>query len=240
MAQYPKFILITAATLLFFGKSYVTSSGEVLGVADSITEVPYLETTVSMKVKSSFDVKDAEEKEAIPFPTEYKDDPDKEYGLEDVIQKGINGVKTYLYKVSFWHDEEIGRDLVSTLVTDPTTEIISVGKKIIWREVTTEYGTLKYWRKMHVFATKYDGNCEGCRGLTYSGTLVRKGTCAVDPKVIPLGTNFYVEGYGMCRSEDIGGLIKGNRIDLGYEDVTKGTWRTGYTNIYLLTSAPVN
>ena len=35
------------------GKSYVTSSGEVLGVADSITEVPYLETTVSMKVKSS-------------------------------------------------------------------------------------------------------------------------------------------------------------------------------------------
>jgi len=245
MTYYPKLVLLIFGLITIFGKQLLITNNAVLGVSDSVvtaikSDSPVLETTVSLKINSSFDHKEVEEPETIPFETEYKDDPEKEYGLEEVIQEGINGIKTYIYKVAFWHNEEISRDLLGTKVEPAVPEIISVGKKVIWREVSTEYGTLKYWRKLHVFATKYDGNCTGCRGLTYSGTLVRKGVCAVDPKVIPLGTNFYVEGYGMCRSEDIGGLIKGNRIDLGYEDVTKGTWRTGYTNIYLLTSAPEN
>lgn len=238
MNYYPKAVLLTVGLLTIFGKDFVISKQKVLGVTSS--SEPILESTVSLKINSSFDQKEVEIKEPIPYDTEYKDDKDREYGLEEIIQKGVDGITTYLYKVAFWHDEEISRDLVDTKISPAVPEIISVGKKIVWREIDTEYGELKYWRKLHVFATKYDGNCTGCRGLTYSGTLVRKGVCAVDPKVISLGTNFYVEGYGMCRGEDIGGLIKGNRIDLGYEDVTKGTWRTGYTNIYLLTSAPEN
>lgn len=245
MNYYPKFVLLITGALLLMGKSFFVSDNRILGVSDSAIEnslsaETILETTVSLKINSSFDHKSVEEEETIPFETEYRDDPEREYGLEEIVTEGVNGVKKYLYKVAFWHDEEISRDLISTIIDPPVSEVISVGKKIVWRDISTEYGTLKYWRKLHVFATKYDGNCTGCRGLTYSGTLVRKGVCAVDPKVIPLGTNFYVEGYGMCRSEDIGGLIKGNRIDLGYEDVTKGSWRTGYTNIYLLTSAPEN
>jgi 3D (Asp-Asp-Asp) domain-containing protein len=92
-----------------------------------------------------------------------------------------------------------------------------------------------------VFATKYDGDCYGCSGRTYSGTSVAQGVCATDPKVIALGTNFYVEdvpGYGACRAEDIGGAIKGNRIDLGYENAENHLWGAGYTDVYLLTNAP--
>ena len=236
---YPKVILLTLGLFLMLYKEKLIYSPGVLGVADK-RESSFLETTISLKVNSSFDHKEHSDDDTIPFPTEYKNDPAKEYGLEEIIQKGIDGMKTYHYLISLWHGEEIARELIDTKTAPPVSEIISVGKKVIWREIDTEYGELKYWRKLHVFATKYDGNCLGCRGLTYSGTVVRKGVCAVDPKVIPLGTNFYVEGYGMCRSEDIGGLIKGNRVDLGYEDVTKGDWRTGYTNVYLLTSAPEN
>jgi len=53
-----------------------------------------------------------------------------------------------------------------------------------------------------------------------------------------LGTNFYVEGYGLCRSEDIGGAIKGNKVDLGFEDVRNGFWSARYTDVYLLTNSP--
>ncbi|MFB6588373.1 3D domain-containing protein [Bacillus thuringiensis] len=37
---------------------------------------------------------------------------------------------------------------------------------------------------------------------------------AVDPKVIKLGTNVWVEGYGEAIAGDTGGAIKGNRIDV--------------------------
>lgn len=51
-------------------------------------------------------------------------------------------------------------------------------------------------------------------GITRSGTQVSRGTIAVDPRVIPLGTKVYVEGYGHAECLDTGGAIKGNRIDL--------------------------
>ena len=37
---------------------------------------------------------------------------------------------------------------------------------------------------------------------------------AVDPSVIPLGSKVYVEGYGYATAADIGGAIKGHKIDV--------------------------
>ena len=49
---------------------------------------------------------------------------------------------------------------------------------------------------------------------TATGTVPKKGTIAVDPDVIPLGTELYVEGYGNGIAEDTGSAVKGNIIDL--------------------------
>lgn len=54
--------------------------------------------------------------------------------------------------------------------------------------------------------------------LTHLGGLVRDGVAAVDPKVIPLGTKLWIEGYGEAVAEDTGGAIKGNRIDLAFDN----------------------
>ncbi len=202
--------------------------------ASGISEFSPVITTTT-----AFEQKETTEEEIIPFETKYEEDDDMEYGLEETVQEGKNGTKYYKYLLTVWEDEVIDKKLLSTEIVDPIEEIIAKGTKIVWRTLEgTEYGRVKYWHKIKVWATKYDGNCLGCTGRTYSGTPVKKGTCATDPKTIALGTNFYVPGYGICRAEDIGGGIKGNMIDLGYEDVSKGSWRTGWVDVYLLTNEP--
>ncbi|MDI6913834.1 MAG: 3D domain-containing protein [Desulfitobacteriaceae bacterium] len=52
---------------------------------------------------------------------------------------------------------------------------------------------------------------------TFTETWPKAGTIAVDPKVIPLKSEIWVEGYGWGVAEDTGGLIKGNIIDLFME-----------------------
>lgn len=108
-------------------------------------------------------------------------------------------------------------------------------KKYPRQFVTSRGKTLDYKRVITMRATAYDSSFESCGkrpgergyGITATGTQVRKGSVAVDPRVIPLGSKLYIESidgqyiYGTAYAEDTGGAIKGNRIDLffktGYE-----------------------
>lgn len=88
-------------------------------------------------------------------------------------------------------------------------------------------------------ATAYDPGPISCgphaNGHTYTGMLAGYGVVAVDPRVIPLGTRVYVEGYGEAIAADIGGAIKGNRIDLCYNTYNEAI-RFGrhHVRVYLL------
>lgn len=71
---------------------------------------------------------------------------------------------------------------------------------------------------MVVTATAYTAYCTGCSGTTAYGIDLRanpnRKVIAVDPRVIPLGTKVWVEGYGEAIAGDTGGAIKGNKIDV--------------------------
>lgn len=69
-----------------------------------------------------------------------------------------------------------------------------------------------------VSATAYTASCEGCSGVTSTGVDLGDNpdekVIAVDPDVIPLGSEVYVEGYGHATAADTGGAINGNKIDV--------------------------
>jgi len=75
------------------------------------------------------------------------------------------------------------------------------------------------WFEMEATAYTDDVESQGkWVGQTASGMKPQVGVVAVDPKVIPLGTKLYVEGYGEAIAGDTGGAIKGMRIDVFLPD----------------------
>lgn len=76
-------------------------------------------------------------------------------------------------------------------------------------------------RCMTMVATGYDPGPRSCGkyadGYTAIGMRAGKGVVAVDPRVIRMRTPLYIEGYGFAIAGDVGGAIKGARIDLGFD-----------------------
>lgn len=182
----------------------------------------------------------------VPFETNYYEDPDLPEGEEIVLTEGVNGVVHYKMQVVRENGVEVSRTVLSqTVRVEAVNALIIRGAKaedyvqpsgseckvrssdaprytISDNVITTSNGNnYTFTGTMQVSATAY--SCDGRKGVCYSGTLARVGAIAVDPKVIPLGTKMYIVSndgqyvYGYCVAEDIGGGIKGNRVDLYFD-----------------------
>lgn len=102
---------------------------------------------------------------------------------------------------------------------------------------TASRGLFAGYEYLDMVATAYAPHCcQGVGEITATGMRAGPGVVAVDPAVIPLGSRVYVEGYGHAVAGDIGGAIKGRRIDLGFA-TKNGALQYGVrrVRVYLLT-----
>ncbi len=189
--------------------------------------------------------------EEIPYETEYVEDNKVLKGKEKTKVKGQKGEMTFTAEVTYLNGVEISRNVTSSEVTkEPVNKVIAKGTKTAPKgQVTVVDGTIvtpdgktyTYSKVMKVKATAYTHTDKGCDKITATGTTVRWGTVAVDPRLIPYGTKMYIVSndgkfvYGLSAAEDCGGSIKGNRIDL-YMPTTKQCLNFGIRNctVYIL------
>jgi 3D (Asp-Asp-Asp) domain-containing protein len=116
---------------------------------------------------------------------------------------------------------------------------------VVVRTLQTPNGPVEYWRVIRMLATSYSASTAGVSrsaswyGHVRCGFAMRAGIVAVDPRIVPLGTNVYVDGYGVGNACDTGSAIIGKRIDLGYDDNNLQLWYR-WVDVYLLTPPPPN
>lgn len=157
--------------------------------------------------------------EKLPFDTEKREDSSLEAGLVRVYREGTPGIVRVTYTVKYEDGKEVSRQEKSRVkVKDPTPRILLVGTK---REVSRGGQNIRFERALEVMATAYCPCSKCCgpyaNGYTHTGVPAKRGVIAVDPRVIPLGTRVYVDGYGFGVAADTGSAIKGQRIDVCFD-----------------------
>lgn len=180
----------------------------------------------------------------VPFQTVTVADPNMEIDHREIMHWGREGASRTKYRVHYENGVEMYRTVEDQwLHRDPIHRATHYGTKLVYRDVSTPWGTYTYWRILRMLATSYNAPTAGTPldsphyGITRIGWPARKGLVAVDPRVIPLRQNVYVPGYGPGIAADTGSAIQWRRIDLCYDLDNLVLWYK-WVDVYLLTPAP--
>lgn len=204
-------------------------------VDDDDIVIPDLDTELKSEGKISIikvDVKVIEKEVEAPFKTIKKKNKELTHKQSKILIQGVNGKNKVKCKEYYAGDKLIKEEVihVETLVK-PIDQVFEEGTKDVF---TNNRGDFTARKAIKMVATAYEagprstGKRPGDKGygITASGARAKRGTVAVDPRVIPLGTKLYVKSltpgvpdYGFAIAQDTGGAIKGNKIDLFMDTV---------------------
>ncbi|HPP87641.1 MAG TPA: 3D domain-containing protein, partial [bacterium] len=138
-------------------------------------------------------------------------------GRRLVINPGAKGYREEIYR-SIWLDGvKIKEELIDVKnICKPRKGIALIGNSKKYFDFYKD--TDKQIKKIIMRASAYSPSSHSCApfddGMTAIGLRADYGIAAVDPKIIPLGSLLYIEGYGYAIAGDVGSSIKKNYIDL--------------------------
>ncbi len=188
--------------------------------------------------------------EEIAFDITYIEDNTMYEGDSRVVSEGENGIKTYVYEITLTDGVETERELVKVKDTKaPVNKVVAVGT--ISNFTNSRGDKVAFTNRVEVVATAYTNDAKWGDLLYWTNQLgnlrAQWGVIAVDPNVIPLGTKVYVksvdgsEDYGFAICADIGGSIKGHRIDLWMDnDPLCNVWGVRGAEVYILEDQSVD
>lgn len=158
---------------------------------------------------------DISENVVMPYSTSEKIDYDQDVSYSEVVQNGSDGEKKVTYRVTKHDGEIVGKTEISqTPITESVDKIIAKGGSQFVASRGSDTSKIK--KTIYVDTTAYSGgpNCSTYTGRKAVRNANGISTIAVDPRVIPLGSLVYIDGYGKAVAADIGTSIIGNRVDV--------------------------
>ncbi|HZL82525.1 MAG TPA: 3D domain-containing protein [Candidatus Deferrimicrobium sp.] len=211
----------------------LADNGVKLNAADKVSPapanpVPYNKDIVVKRTTYAYTSKT----EAIAYQRVYKKNPYMEVGRSYISVMGQNGLLKKTIKVTKVAQKAVSSAVVKTQTIKPVAhEVYDVG---------TARLDIKPTRSYVMSATAYSNRASTILNgkdhlYGYSGLSLHYGTCAVDRRLIPMGTVLYVQGYGYAVAADTGSAIIGNRIDLFFNSYGDAChWGRQSVKVYVL------
>lgn len=230
----------------------VAKAGVTLGEFDDIGCAKSAEVFSGMEIKViRVEYKEREETVVIPYETEYVDNTNKKIGTETPLNSGVDGKSLNVWKDKYVDGELVYSELLSeTVISEAVNERIERGTACaVPYAKMSDPSALKlvdgipenYARIVSGKATSYSARPGAS---TASGRKAVVGTVAVNPNVIPYGSELYIVSqdrktvYGYAIAADTGlGMMQGTvAVDVfaaNYADSCK--WGAHYVDIFVIT-----
>ncbi len=211
----------------------IRSAGVVMGPWDKAEPnlIGAIEDGISIQV-IRVERQTVETEEVVPYRTQRVQTKALSRGQSRELQPGRNGKYLNTYELIYQDGKLAERNLIKSVTLEEKVD--RVVEEGVIATISRGGQTMRYSKVIEVIATAYDAGYEstGKRpdhpqyGITRSGRRAVEGvTIAVDPRVIPLLSQVYVEGIDSYSKQysgdyvamDTGSGINGNRIDIYFE-----------------------
>lgn len=216
-------------------------------VDDELSALPFADVSPGMQIRhTDVEVRYTSSDKTLYYQDVTIKDPDWYTEKKEVEQEGSNGVKQVTQRILTKDGLEVSREVVDqTVLKEAVDRVTRVGTKIHY-QTSYEGETRLYkekpragkngWVEMEVYrVTAY---CSGTR--TATGTRPKLGTIAVNPDIIPYGSEIWVKGYGYGTAQDTGAFRnypapRNNAIDLWFNTESEAKrWGSKYNMTILV------